>query len=204
MSESVQGDILQKITLIYISQGKTEEAKELMDKARAANPDDVSLMRADADLAYKVGDMARYDKLMNEIVKTDPNNPELYYNLGVGAAKLGENEKAINYYNKALELKPDYGYAHINIAAIMLQNEGKIVEEMNSLGNSAADNRKYDELKEKRKKLYQDVVPHLETAVKQYDTNVELVRTLMNIYSQLGEDAKFKEMKAKLETLEGK
>ena len=75
---------------------------------------------------------------------------------------------------------------------------------MNSLGNSAADNRKYDELKEKRKKLYQDVVPHLETAVKQYDTNVELVRTLMNIYSQLGEDAKFKEMKAKLETLEGK
>ena len=204
MSESVQGDILQKITLIYISQGKTEEAKELMDKARAANPDDVSLMRADADLAYKVGDMARYDKLMNEIVKTDPNNPELYYNLGVGAAKLGENEKAINYYNKALELKPDYGYAHINIAAIMLQEEGKIVEEMNSLGNSAADNRKYDELKEKRKKLYQDVVPHLETAVKQYDTNVELVRTLMNIYSQLGEDAKFKEMKAKLETLEGK
>ena len=119
MSESVQGDILQKITLIYISQGKTEEAKELMDKARAANPDDVSLMRADADLAYKVGDMARYDKLMNEIVKTDPNNPELYYNLGVGAAKLGENEKAINYYNKALELKPDYGYAHINIAAIV-------------------------------------------------------------------------------------
>ena len=144
-----------------------------------------------------------FELKMNEIVKTDPNNPELFYNLGVGAAQLGETEKAMGYYQKALQLKPDYAFAHINIAALMLQSEGKIVEEMNSLGNSAADNRRYDELKEERKNLYKEVVPHLEIAVKQRGENVELVRTLMNIYSQLGEDAKYKEMRAKLEALEG-
>jgi len=203
LSESVQGDILQKVTLIYISQGKNDEARELMDAARKANPSDVTLMRSDADLAYKMGDMKRYDMLMNEIIKTDPNNPEIYYNLGVSAASNGQNDKAMEYYEKAIELKPDYAVAHINIAALLLGSEEEIVNEMNSLGNSTADNKRYDELKEKRQNLYSEALPHLEIAVKERNTNVELVRTIMNIYSQLGMDDKFKVMKEKLDALEG-
>lgn len=202
MSESSEGDILGKVTLIYISQGENEKAKELMDKARAANPSDTNLMRADADLTYKMGDMVKYDRLMNEIVKSDPKNPELYYNLGVSASQIGETEKAMGYYKKALEIKPDYGFAHINLAAIMLQNEGAIVEEMNGLGDSNADDKRYDELKQKRKDLYEEVLPHLESAYSHRKDNVELVRTLMNIYSQVGNDSKFKEMKERLAALE--
>lgn len=199
---SLQGDILQKMVLIYISQGQNEKAVSLMSKARAANPKDTALMRAEADLAYKMNDLEKYDKLMNEIVATDPNNPEIYYNLGVGAAQIGNKEKALGYYNKALELKSDYDLAHINIAALILSDESAIVEEMNSLGNSKADNAKYDQLKEKRQNLYKDALPHLEVASKTRANNIELVRTLMNIYSQLGMDAKYKETKAKLESMD--
>ncbi|GAB5399442.1 MAG: hypothetical protein Aureis2KO_10270 [Aureisphaera sp.] len=202
-AESVKGDILQKVTLIHITRGENDEALAIMKDARAANPDDVNLMRSEADLAYKMGDMEKYDSIMNDIIKTDPNNPELYYNLGVGAAQNGNNEKAIGYYKKALEIKPDYDIAQINIAAIMLAGEGKIVEEMNGLGMSAADEKRYDELKNQRTKLYEDVLPYLEAAVKSKNDNIELVRTLMNIYSQLGKDAEYKVMKAKLESLGG-
>lgn len=203
MTESVKGDILQKVTLIYISQGENEKALKLMKEARAANPNDMSLVRSEADIAYKMGDMEKYASLMNEVIKSDPNNPELYYNLGVGAAQQNQDEKALEYYRKALELKPGYALAEINIAAILLRGEAGIVDEMNGLGTSAADDRRYEELKTMRKELYQEVLPLLESAIKTKSDNIELVRTLMNLYSQLGQDDKFKAMKAKLADMEG-
>ncbi|RDK85293.1 tetratricopeptide repeat protein [Marinirhabdus gelatinilytica] len=203
MSASVKGDILKNIALIYTSKGDKEKAKKVMADARKENPEDVSLMRAEADMAYQANDMKTYNAIMDQIIATDPSNPELRYNLGVGFAKNGEEDKAIEQYKKALELDPTYAAAQINIAATLLGKESAIVEEMNNLGTSSADNKRYDELKEERKQLYREVLPYLESAVEQRSENVELVRTLMNIYSQLGEDAKFKEMKAKLQTLEG-
>lgn len=203
MSESVRSDILQKVVLIYISQGENEKALALMKDARAANPNDTGLLRAEADMAYKMGDMKKYNLLMEEVIASDPNNPELYYNLGVGSANNNEPDKALEYYKKALELDPGFTNAKINIAATMLSKEGPIVEEMNNLGTSKADFARYDELKEVRNKLYKDALPYLESAVNDRPKNVELVRTLMNIYSQLGMDAKYKEAKARLSELEG-
>ncbi|MEZ4875172.1 MAG: tetratricopeptide repeat protein, partial [Flavobacteriaceae bacterium] len=201
-SESVEGDILQKVTLIYINKGETEKAVAIISKARAANPNDANLMRSEADLAYKMGDMEKYNRIMAEVITTDPNNPELYYNLGVSSAQIGDIEKAREYYLKALELKPDYSYAQINMAALILQNEGKLVEEMNGLGTSRADNLKYDQLKEQRKQMYQEALPYLEGAVASSPNNIEVFRTLMNIYSQLGLDDKYKAAKAKLAEME--
>ncbi|MDX1783781.1 MAG: hypothetical protein R3361_06450, partial [Aequorivita vladivostokensis] len=122
--------------------------------------------------------------------------------LGVGSGEIGKNDKAIEYYEKALELKPDYEAALINIAVLKLAAEDKLVEEMNSLGNSRADNQRYDALKEERKQIYRDVLPYLNKALELNPNNPEVVRTMMNIYGQLADDAKYKEMKAKLEALE--
>jgi hypothetical protein len=41
----------------------------------------------------------------------------------------------------------------------------------------------------------------LEKAYSSNPSNLGVAQTLMNIYGQLGEDAKFQEMKAKVETL---
>lgn len=203
MSPSLQGEILTNYALILVSQGKNQEAMAMIQKARQKNPDDPALIRAEADMAYKTGDMDRYNTLMQEVIASDPNNPELYYNLGVGSAQNGDEEKAKEYYLKAIELDPNFANAKVNMAALILAKEGPIVEEMNSLGTSSADNRRYDELKEVRKQLYMEAVPYLESASKLKKDNIELVRTLMNIYSQLGNDDKFKMMKAKLQEMEG-
>ncbi|WP_310991954.1 tetratricopeptide repeat protein [Aequorivita marina] len=202
VTESKKGEILRNLTLIYIEQGDNEKAVQLMKEARAENPNDIYLIRADADMSYKMGDIERYNELMNEIVASDPDNPEIYFNLGVGSAEIGNKEKAIEYYKQALELKPDYQGALINLAVLKLSGENELVKEMNSLGNSAADNKKYDALKQERKDLYTETLPYLEKALQLDPNNREVVRTLMNMYGQIGDEAMFKQMKAKLETLE--
>ncbi len=204
VTESRKGEILRNMTLIYIEQGNTEKAMAVMKTARAENPNDIYLMRAEADMSYKMGDIERYNELMSKIVQSDPENPEIYFNLGVGSAEIGNNVKAVEYYEKALELNPDYEAALINLSVIKLSGEDKLVEEMNNLGNSRADNQKYEALKQQRKDIYTQTMPYLEKALKLNPNNAEVVRTLMNIYGQLAEDAKYKEMKAKLESLEKK
>ncbi|MEM0516878.1 tetratricopeptide repeat protein [Aequorivita flava] len=204
ITKSRKGEILRNMTLIYIEKGDTEKAKSLIETARAENPDDVFLMRADADMSYKMGDNKRYNELMEKIVATDPENPELYFNLGISNDQLNNKEKALEYYNKALELRPEYEGALINIAALKLSGEDEIVEEMNSLGNSAADNKRYDELKKIRENSYKDALPYLEKANAINPSNQNVLKYLMNIYSQIGEDAKYKAVKAKLEALESK
>ena len=202
-SESSRGDILRNMTLMYVSTGDTEKAKALMIKARQENPDDIALMKAEAEMYYKAGDMAAYKKIINEVISKDPNNPELYYNLGVASSKNGEKEEAIKYYTKALELNPDYAEALINKSQLILNKEGAIVEEMNALGTSTADYNRYDELKIVKDNLYKEVIPYLEKASELRPKNMELLRTLKNIYSNLGMDDKSKAIKAKISSLEG-
>lgn len=198
---SRKGEILRNMTLIYLQLGDQDKAKELMKSARAENPKDTYLMRAEADMSYKMGDFAKYNKLMNDIVATDPDNPEVYFNLGVGSQELGETEKAMGYYEKAIQLKPDYEGALINLAVLKLAMEKPMVEEMNSLGMSAADNKRYEELKKERENLYEETIPILNKVLEVNPKNVEVIRTIMNIQGQLGNDAEQAKMQAKLKAL---
>jgi hypothetical protein len=73
---------------------------------------------------------------------------------------------------------------------------------MNSLGNSSKDNKRYDELRLKRTEILESAIPYLETTLKLKPNDVQAVQTLMNIYRGSGQTDKYKEMKAKLETLQ--
>jgi tetratricopeptide (TPR) repeat protein len=200
---SKQEDFLSDLTLLYIETGKNDKALELMRELRSQNSSDPRLIRAEADLQYKLGNTAEYQRLISELIDSDPNNPELYFNLGVTSSKSGNKEKAMEYYKKAIELDPDYVGANINIASMILDMQPPIVDEMNSLGSSNADYKRYDELKAKLTEIQRSSIPYLEASVRLRPEDVDFARTLMNIYTQVGEEAKAKEMKAKVEAMEG-
>lgn len=198
-SPAKSGEIAKNIALIHISQGNDEKAIAAMEDAKLANPDDVTLLQAEADMYYKMDDKAKYKEIMEGIVEKDPNNPSLYYNLGVSAFEMGDSDAAVAYYKKALELDPSLTDARLNIAAAILAKEAVIVEEMNSLGMSKADTQKYDELAEERKEVYKEALPYLEAVMENNPENREAMRTTMNIYYQLGENDKAEAIQAKLD-----
>ena len=135
---------------------------------------------------------------MAEAIEKEPNNPVLYYNLGVVSGELGEKDVAVSYYEKSIELDPTNENSYLNLVALILDGEQDIVDEMNSLGTSRADNLKYDELKELRENLYNECVPILQDLIS-INNNVEAIRTLMNIYGTIGDNSGYMEMKNLLE-----
>lgn len=147
-TESKVAEIVKNIALIYVSQGNNEKALGAMADARAENPDDLGLLLSEANVYLKMGNRDKFKELMQTATERDPNNAELLYNLGVLAAEGGNADESIKYYEKAISIDPGYVDAYNNLAVVILEGEAGIVEEMNGLGTSSADNRKYDELKE--------------------------------------------------------
>ncbi len=196
---SKKGEIAKNIALIYIQEGEDEKAIEAIKDAKAENPDNIALLQAEADVYYRMGNKEKYNELMQEMVKKNPNDPNVYYNLGVTAAELGDNEKAIEYYKQALEIDPEMTNARMNIVVAILAKERAIIDEMNELGMSKEDNKRYEELEEERKDIYKQAVPYLEKVIESDPENVNVIRTAINIYNQLGEQEKAAELKARLE-----
>ncbi|MDT0557589.1 tetratricopeptide repeat protein [Ichthyenterobacterium sp. W332] len=195
-------EIIKNIALIYLQNDETEKAMTAMSEARSANPNDMGLILTEANVRLKMGEMDKFKALMEEATKMDPENAELQYNLGVIAADSGDKKAAKAYYEKAIALDPNYGDAYTNMAVLILDKEQAIVEEMNSLGTSAADDKKYDELREKRKDIYKQAIPILQKSLSLSPKNTDIMQTLANIYSSIGETDKYKEMKAKIESIQ--
>ncbi|TJY31882.1 tetratricopeptide repeat protein [Pontimicrobium aquaticum] len=200
-TESKVGEIAKNVALIYVNQGENEKAIAAIDNAKKTNPNDTGLILVEAELYRKMGDNTKYAQAVAKALELDPNNVVLVFNLGVNAADNNDFEAAKKYYNRAIEIDPEYTNAYMNMAVLILDQEKGIVDEMNALGTSAADNKKYDELKEHRQNLYKEAVPYLSKVLEFNPKDINAATTLMNIYSALGDDDNFKAMKAKVETI---
>lgn len=199
---SKKGEIAKNIALIYINEEKMDEAVEAMEDAKRENPDNVMLLQAEADMYYRMGDKEKYNEIMKEVLEKSPDDPAIYYNLGVTTAELGDTEGAVEYYEKALELDPSLSDARMNIVVAILAKERELIDEMNKLGMSKEDSERYEELEEERLEVYEEVIPYLEDAIEHDPTNTEIIRTAMNIFNALDEEEKAQVLKEKLEELQ--
>ena len=195
---SKRGEINKNIALILIQNGKTEEAKKAISEARKANPDDSSLTLAEANLYLETKDFETYKKLVSEVLEKNPNDADLIFNLAVLSANAKNPLEAENYYKRVMEINPNYINAYINLAALKLENEKVIIDEMNKLGTSPKDMKRYDVLKNQRFNLFRSAIPYLVKAVEIDPTNIDVAKTLMNVYSALEMTEEYKALKAKI------
>ncbi|CDF80053.1 tetratricopeptide repeat family protein [Formosa agariphila KMM 3901] len=200
VTESKQAEITKNIALIYVSQDKSEEALAAIKKARQQDPENIDLILSEANLYLKLEDTEKFSALMEEAIKQQPDNPNLHYNIGVIALKNKDFEQARASFQKALVLKPDYADAALNESTTYIDEGNELIEEMNSLGTSAKDNARYDELRAKKTSLFDQgadaLIKYIE---KNPNPEPNIYQQLINIYNATGETAKSKEIQAKLD-----
>lgn len=201
-SKSNVGEMAKNIAVIYIEKGEDEKAIQAIEEAKAADPNNFDLLVAESNVRYKLGQIDKYKELVSKAIELQPDNVDLHFNLGVIAAEAKDYEEAKMRYNKAIELDPTYVNAQMNMGALILDQEQSIIDEMNKLGSSAADDLKYEELKKDRTQLYKDAIPYLDSALNLDPSNIAAARTLMNIYSALDDMPNFDKMKARVEAIE--
>ena len=202
MAESVEIDILRSMAAIYKTQEEYDKSIIFLDLAKKIDENDINLILLESNVRWEMGEVDEYQKLISKALEIEPDNVDLVFNLGVVNADKGNFDNAIGYYNKAIEIDPNYTKAYLNAAALILEKEGPMIEEMNSLGMSTADYNRYDELKIERENLYKSAIPYLEEVYNLENDNLNAARTLKNIFSALGDtdsENKYKVIVAELE-----
>jgi tetratricopeptide (TPR) repeat protein len=114
-----------RITNLLVAQGKNAEAMQVVDKLVAANPKDVSPKSVKAGLLLASGDAERIDlavKYLEEIVKTQPDDPIAHYNLGRALWAQGNLPMARGQFEESIKKRPNflpprYHLAEIDIAS---------------------------------------------------------------------------------------
>lgn len=196
---SKRGEIYRNIALILKEKGKTNEAIAAIQDARKLNPNDDGLLIAEAELYLGNKDFDTYTRLINEALTKNPNNADLVYNLGVISANANKAEEAEKYYKRALDIDPNYFNALLNLSELKLRSDEKLVTEMNKLGTSEKDNKRYEAIKAEREKNFRSILPYLEKAVELKPNDEAASKTLLSVYRALEMTDKAKALKAKME-----
>ncbi len=190
-------DIIKNIALIYIHKGDNANAMKAIEKAKKENPGDIGMMQAEAQIYLETKDYDSYKRVVKEILDKGSTDPNLYFNLGVTTASSGNIEEAMQYYEKAIQLNPKFTSAYYNLGILELHGEDKLVNEMNSLGTSSKEMKRYDELKKQRDDKYRKAITHLEKAHQIEPDNQDVITLLGNLYMGLEMMDKYNALKKK-------
>lgn len=198
---SVRGEVYRNYSILLAEKGQVDKALLEIQAARKLYPNDMDFVLIEADFYNRKGDVENYVRIIKEASDKNPKDADLVYNLGVAYTKMNNEVEATKYFKKTIEMKPDYVNAYINLANFKIDEQSRIFEEMNSLGNSSAENKKYNELMDKKNKLLEEAIPYLETALTYKPNNLDILNLMTQIYPTLGMDDKYKETKAKIESI---
>ncbi len=86
---------------------------------------------------HTTGDLTKAEGIYQQIIQSDPNQPDALHLLGVIAHQLGKNDTAVDLITKALTIRPDFAKAHNNLG-LALQGQGKLDEALTSYKKALA------------------------------------------------------------------
>jgi Flp pilus assembly protein TadD len=117
------GLVLANLAMIELEQGKLEEAEKHIKEAVAQSPDDAYNL---STLGYLKFRQEKYDEALDALsraAKLDARNPEIQNYLGLTLGHKGLRAQAETALRKAVQLDPNYGAAHNNLAVIYISQQ---------------------------------------------------------------------------------
>jgi len=182
--------------------GDTESFNKYLMMAREEFPNDVSLINLELQGYIDAKDYEKALEILNLAIEKDPNNAIYYYVKGfIYQTNMKDNDKALAAYNKAVELDPK-NFDSWFMSGVVWYDQGKeVIDQMNKLTTSKADQKKYDELTIVKKEKFEKSLPYFEKAHEINPIDAETIKALWEVYRQLRMNEKALEMKKKLDAL---
>ncbi len=199
---SERPNVYKSLLSAYVESGDSASFKEYLMKAREEFPDDEALIRIELQ-GYL--DSKEYDKALGVLdlaIEKDPNNPVYYYVKGfILQTEVKNNDEALAAYAKAVELDPE-NFDCWFMSGVVWYDQGKAaLDEMNQLGMSKAEQKKYEELKKVKNEKFEKSIPYFEKAHEINPQDLETVKALWEVYRQLRNPEKTMEYKEKMDAL---
>lgn len=189
-------------TVASVELGDTAAWLELCKEGAARFPDDAYFSQSLIQYYDSRGENEKLEALADELIASDPDNALFVYLKGYIPHQKEDLDTAIEWYNKTLEVDPNYVNALSNLARCYLQKAYLYSVENSS--TKLSDKKKIAKDKEILKGYYNQALPLLEKLRDLSPDKTELWLTnLINCYYNLNMDAKVKELEELQETLMG-
>lgn len=190
--------IFSRLVDICKTEKDTAQALTVLEKARTVFPKDYNLMVQQMNLFI---DLKQYDKaltVIDQAIRENPSNPELYYSKGVLNDRLNKPEDAVECYKKAISLKADYIDAYYNLGVVYF-NKGA---ELNNRLDKIKDPKEHEKKKKEVENLFNLSLPQLEKAYQLNPKDKNILYSLKQIYARLGNTEKYNKIKAEYNALQ--
>ncbi len=171
--------------------GEFEKAIKVIEKAKLIDPENVELALSEADTYLKMKDYLKTKEILEQILVNQPDNSQLYFIIGNiydelakdtthTAAQIEENyQLTIKYYEKAIELNPDYFEALFNLGTMY---NNKAVDKFNAAQKLQYGDERFDVLMKEMDDLFVQALPYLEKAHALNEKDPDPMRMLYTIY----------------------
>jgi Flp pilus assembly protein TadD len=99
--------ILVRLAQVSRETGKTKESLEYLRQAVAADPKNREATLELGRALFEAGDVGAALRETSRLLEDDPSNVDALYNLGAIYGNLGQDERARDYWNKAVRIAPE-------------------------------------------------------------------------------------------------
>jgi len=197
-TDSVSENVYTILGQIHLTQGRTEEAMDVLEDASEEYPENGEIQSLLLNAYSQSGDTERAMEAYQQQIERDPENATYRYNYGSMLLNQDRFDEAIEQLNRAAELDPDNVKAQYNLGAAYVNKAGTVNDSIRAMEDSirSADQQSVDpeveqqlkEMAQERDEMLDSAIPPLEKARQlagpdnQYRTDI--CRALFSAYVQ--------------------
>ncbi|MCB0585832.1 MAG: hypothetical protein KDD06_10980, partial [Phaeodactylibacter sp.] len=195
-----------------------EAAYKYLEEGRKLFPDDVSLLFAEINHFLRINKLDELIGKLEMAIQKEPDNVSLYSTLGNVYDNLQQREmkdgneekaqeyfdKALKYYNQAVEKDPEYSDAVYSIGALYYNRAASMTQELNKYADDYSKEglKKYEDLKDKIFKEFDKALPYFQKAEALNPSDMNTLIALKEIYARKDDLEMSNEFKERLEKVQ--
>jgi tetratricopeptide (TPR) repeat protein len=174
-----------------------EAALELTSAAMERYPDDQTFDKTQIALFIRLERTDEARTALEEALKLEPDNANLWYNLGYLYGEVGNFEKSVNAYEKSIEADPQYVDSYINLAFTYTEKAKEVRQEAMDMDIKTYQ-QKGAAIEKQADEYYKMALPVLEKANEVSPNDQAIMESLNGLYVRLKMNDKAEAISKKL------